>query len=188
MPICLTGMHRSYTSMLARMLIDCGVYMGPPEAFTESNHDNQEGYWEDQRFQSIDQRLLETFGLSWDQVALPREWLQDPRIETLRADARSAIDANNAYQLWGWKDPRSCVTFSFWKDLIPKLSAVVLVRSPVEVARSLMYRRHEILPYDRGVELWAAYYLALQESLGGTPNLVVHSDALLAQPGKELSR
>ncbi len=188
MPICLTGMHRSHTSMLARVLVDLGVYMGPPGSFSDPTEDNQAGYWEDLRFQAINEQLLALFGGKWDRPTLPSNWLSDPRVGKLREEARAVIASNQGHEPWGWKDPRTCLTLAFWADLIDDLKVVVSLRSPVEVARSLLYRRFEILPYDRGVELWGAYYRSLEDALGSIPCLVVHSDSLFADPPAELRR
>lgn len=188
MPICLTGMHRSHTSMLARILFECGVNLGRADDLADPNEDNQAGFWEDLRFQTIDERLLALFGASWDRPELPKDWINDPRLADIRNEARALIATDPPFEPWGWKDPRSCVTLSFWAGLIADLKVVVSLRSPVEVARSLLYRRYESISYPRGIDLWSFYYRALGTSLGRIPSLVVHSDALFAQPAAEIGR
>jgi len=64
MPICIAGMHRSGTSMVARLLRDCGLYLGPEE---ELGFDvrNGEPHWENVRFVELNDEILNRLGGSW---------------------------------------------------------------------------------------------------------------------------
>ena len=44
--ICIAGAHRSGTSMLARLLHACGLYLGPKDALMPPQADNPDGFWE----------------------------------------------------------------------------------------------------------------------------------------------
>jgi hypothetical protein len=50
MPICIAGMHRSGTSMIARLLNLCGLYLGPEAELDAIGFDNKAGFWENPHF------------------------------------------------------------------------------------------------------------------------------------------
>lgn len=78
------------------------------------------------------------------------------------------------------KDPRLCLTFQFWRSLVPTSVPVIPVRNPLEVAFSL-FRRNAI-PVPIGIALWEFYVLsAVQQTHDSNPIMVAHKD-LLHQP------
>ena len=44
--VCVAGAHRSGTSMLARLLHSCGLYLGPDTDLMPGRADNPDGFWE----------------------------------------------------------------------------------------------------------------------------------------------
>ena len=46
MQVLITGMHRSGTSLVARLLAECGCFIGQPEDLMPPKPDNPEGFWE----------------------------------------------------------------------------------------------------------------------------------------------
>lgn len=66
MPICITGMHRSGTSMIARMLNICGVYLGKPDELMPPAADNPDGFWEHLGFRQLNDDILALNGAAWD--------------------------------------------------------------------------------------------------------------------------
>ena len=77
--MCLIGMHRSGTSLAARMLSLLGVSLGAPEGLLPPGPDNPAGYWENKSIQEFDDELLADRGGAWDQppVLVPG-WEQRP--------------------------------------------------------------------------------------------------------------
>ena len=57
--------------------------------------------------------------------------------------------------LWGFKDPRSLFCLEGWREALPQMEAVAIVRHPLEVAASLQAR--DGLPLAEGVVLWERY-------------------------------
>src|SRR5579862_8116620 len=70
MPICVAGMSRSGTSMVTRLLHECGLYLGPESDLLAPSPDNPEGYWEHREFLAINTDLLNHLQGDWD-VAPP---------------------------------------------------------------------------------------------------------------------
>lgn len=187
MPVCIAGMHRSGTSMIARMLNICGLYLGSEEELYPAQPDNPEGFWEHVRFQSINNRLLESLGGAWDRVPeLPEGWEQDPRFERLRREAIELVAEFEGREPWGWKDPRSSITLAFWKSVVPGLQVLVPVRNPIDVAASLTRRGYASQLF--GVELWRAYSDIIERELDERSAIYTHYTTYFGVAREELSR
>ena len=185
MPICIAGMHRAGTSMVARMLEGCGVDLGGPEHFAPPAPDNRDGYWEDLRFVALNDRILEKFQGAWDHPpALPPGWEASPVLEAERRDAAALLRWRA--EPWGWKDPRTSLTIPFWRSLLPTMRVIVCLRNPFEVADSLRARGYTSERF--GLSLWEAYYRAIEETVDGSSALVTHYESFLANPRAELER
>ena len=91
-----------------------------------------------------------------------------------------------ANEPWGWKDPRSCLTLPFWRDLRPDLKVIVCLRNPFEVAVSL--RRRSGTSYTFGIRLWSLYNQRLLDGVDPASALVVHYASVLADPEREIRR
>jgi hypothetical protein len=66
--------------------------------------------------------------------------------EPFAAQARALIEQRAGLELWGWKDPRTCLFLPFWDRLLPEARYVFVYRHPVEVALSLLRRDSEPEP------------------------------------------
>jgi FkbM family methyltransferase len=185
MPICIAGMHRAGTSMVARMLEGCGVDLGGPANFAPPAPDNRDGYWEDLRFVALNDRILEKFQGAWDHPpVLPPGWETSASLDTERRDAEAVLRWRA--EPWGWKDPRNSLTIPFWRSLLPAMRVVICLRNPFEVADSLRARGYTSERF--GLSLWEAYHRALEETVDGSFGLVTHYESFLADPEAELDR
>ena len=185
MPICIAGMHRAGTSMVARMLEGCGVDLGGPEHFAPPAPDNRDGYWEDLRFVALNDRILEKFEGAWDHPpVLAPGWEAMAGLEAERRDAEAILRWRT--EPWGWKDPRNSLTIPFWRRLLPAMRVIVCLRNPLEVADSLRARGYTSERF--GLSLWEAYYRAIEQTVDSSFGLVTHYESFLAEPGAELDR
>jgi hypothetical protein len=186
-PVCITGMHRSGTSLVAGILAASGLYLGPDEQLAEAQADNPDGFFENSRVLEINEAVLAAFGSAWDRpLSMPAGWASDERLNPLFHRASSL-----AYQLakkrgWGFKDPRNCLTLPFWRRVAPGLKVIVCVRSPLEVAASLHERNgfSEIASFA----LWLAYNQAALDNSEGTAVAITHYDTWFESPDRELRR
>ena len=187
LPTCITGMHRSGTSMITRLLNLCGLYLGPLESLLPPKPDNPEGFWELSEITEVNNSLLERFGGSWHQppMLFPQTFEDIADIGPLRAKAAKAIALLAGQEFWGWKDPRASLTLSFWRDLLGDLKVVICLRNPLDVADSLVDRG---TPINYGYHLWGVYYHTLLEQAQGLPCLVTHYDSYFLDPKTELQR
>ncbi len=97
MPICITGMHRSGTSLLGKMLCQCGLFLGRNEDLIPASPDNPDGHWEHRRFVELNDEVLNAWGGGWDCPPPPTALAPGPsgqsaRIDVLRAKARKLAD------------------------------------------------------------------------------------------------
>jgi hypothetical protein len=185
--ICVLGMHRSGTSLIARIVNLLGVSLGPESDIVQAAPDNPRGFWEHPRFRILNDELLARLGVSWDTVAtLPAGWQDDRSLDDLRDQARRAIEMFAGEAMWGWKDPRTCVTLPFWQPLTPPLRYIICLRSVLDVARSLEHR--DALPVQTGARLWVHYTAAAFQSTSGAPRVCVFYEDLLTDPGGQAAR
>jgi hypothetical protein len=185
MPVAIAGMHRAGTSMVARVLRICGLDLGDEQHFAPAAPDNTEGYWEDLRFVSMNDRILDAFDGAWDVApVLPDDWVRDPRLHAIRREAEAL--AATRTEPWGWKDPRTSLTAAFWSDVLPGLRFVVCVRNPLEVAASLRARGYTSQRF--GLRLWEEYHRALDASAAEAPRIVTHYDSYFRDASAEVAR
>jgi GT2 family glycosyltransferase len=182
---CITGAHRSGTSMVARLLHSCGLDLGPESDLMPPAPDNPDGFWENLRFVAINDELLNEFGGAWD---LPPRVTRfaEKRFDALRAKARLLVSAFSRSKMWGWKDPRNSLTLPFWRAIVPKLRTIIVVRNPLEVAYSL--RQRNGVSFHLALSLWGVYN---QHALSVTTpknRIVSHYDSFFDDPHAELLR
>jgi hypothetical protein len=185
MPICIAGMHRAGTSMVARLLEGSGLDLGGPANFAPPAPDNRDGYWEDLRLVALNDRILDRFQGAWDHPPiLPKGWEASAAVEPERRDA-SAL-AQTRSEPWGWKDPRNSLTVPFWRRCSPGSGSIVCLRNPLEVADSLRARGYTSERF--GLALWESYHRAIEENVDSSFGLVTHYESFLADPRAELER
>jgi hypothetical protein len=187
MPVCIAGMHRSGTSMVARLLDACGVHLGVGDDLRTAGPDNPDGYWENAQFVGLNEEILAELGGAWDTPpALEEGWPCRPELTSVRFAATRLIDGLRPREPWGWKDPRNSLTLPFWISLIPDMKIVLCVRDPLEVAWSL--RSRNFLSPLFGLNLWLAYNRAAVAALAPRNLLVTHYESYFHDPVSELGR
>lgn len=187
--VCVIGMHRSGTSLLMRLLNLAGVALGPAGRLAPAAEDNPRGFWEHEGLREINDDLLALFGGTWMILpVLPPDWQRDPRLEPLRERAREVIARDfSGAGLRGFKDPRTSLLTSFWRELLPGRAAwIVAVRNPLEVADSL--KRRNGLPSVLAEDLWCAYTRSALRETRPDERSIVHYERLLEQPVEEVAR
>jgi glycosyltransferase involved in cell wall biosynthesis len=178
------GMHRSGTSALTRCLnllgMDLGSNLLSPEAA------NSKGFWEHADAVSINDALLQSFGMYWHSLApLPEGWLQTAAADTARDEIRALIRRDfSGVPLWGIKDPRMCRLAPLWlevlRDMGISVAAVFVVRSPLDVAASL--ERAHGLSVSSNVFSWMQHLAESETATRGVARTMVEYNRLLADP------
>jgi hypothetical protein len=167
MIIVLTGMHRSGTSMVAGLLHHNGVSMG--SQFRRPLPENPKGFYEEEAFRCFNDKLLEEVGY------FVKDW--NPKFggvltsPSSHSSAMSLIEQfSQTSDVWGWKDPRTCLTLAFWLNVIDALNllretkVIVIERQIRSVAVSLS-KRGNIASLSQGASLCRMYKDHLEKCL-----------------------
>jgi len=158
--LCVTGMHRSGTSMVARIMNLLGVHLGDPSDLVQPADDNPAGFWEHREIVGLNDEVLAVMGGSAAAPpGLPDGWEQSCALDSLRQRGAHVIERLSAgHALAGWKDPRTSLTLPFWRTVAPIEATVLVLRHPLEVIRSLTAR--DSISEDSAARLYVRYNLA----------------------------
>ncbi len=194
------GMHRSGTSMLTRALNLAGLQLGQP--LQEPLPDNPLGYWENSFFVRTNGELLKTlhcdvngFAAREQLMKLPERCrkviVDDQKLAEIRDFLAATFSSSSlgamspGAPVWGWKDPRTVLTWNVWQRLLERLGyadvrPVIFVRHPATAVRSLVRRVQRMpsadLPQHRltehrltemATDIWRGYNQILLESCTG---------------------
>ncbi len=189
-PLIVLGMHRSGTSALAGALEILGVELGEP-LMAPRDGENTRGYFEHLEIYRFHQRLLETLGVSWDDLRTPRFEIGDPLFSEQRAELAGWLRHYFVgAPLWAVKDPRACRFVPLWSAALADLGCtpryLVIIRHPDEVAASL--GRRDRFSRDKSDLLWADHYLAAEAGTRGARRAFINYVELLRAPEAELDR
>ncbi|MBI5825772.1 MAG: glycoside hydrolase family 99-like domain-containing protein [Chloroflexi bacterium] len=183
----IAGMHRSGTSMVARLLNLCGAYLGEEKELIPAAEDNPEGFWENARFHKINEEILASFGGSWDfPPVLETGWETGNNLSQIRPRVNNLIYEFLPHRIWGWKDPRNSLTLPYWKTLFPDLKVVVCLRNPYDVYKSLSRRGYASSAFS--YNLWLRYYQSLLTATDPKSRIVTHFESYFQNPQLELRR
>ena len=144
-PVAIAGMHRSGTSMVAKLLQHAGLYLGADRDLMPPAEENPEGFYEHLGFVQLNDEVLNAAGAGWDCPAAAGIRLEGPGIRHLsRPRPGSGRVRLRSAGAWGWKDPRNSLTIPFWRSALGPLRTIVVIRNPLEVIISL-HRRNGVL-------------------------------------------
>ena len=186
MQLIILGMHRSGTSALAGFFQQSGFYFGPPAQAFPLHDTNEKGFFERMDVVRINDRLLESADASWiAPQRFPSDVQGDFGAMDLQTDATSIIDEMDSHADWFLKDPRLCITLPFWQPLLSDPCYVLVLRHPMDVAKSL-FRRGDC-PIAVGLSLWEKYTRDMYRHTSGRPRMVIWFEDLMKDPWNALS-
>lgn len=179
--LAVVGMHRSGTSALAGVLVRAGAWFGDPALAAGGRPARPLGLVERKDFLALSEPALMALGLGWDNVfGFSRAW-PEPFAQSLREKfRRGALADLLAHEVSVLKDPRLCFVLPLFLPELRRVTGVMIVRNPVEVAMSLAARNG--FPMELGVALWEAYNRQALISLAGVPSIVVQHRELMRRP------
>ena len=176
------GPHRAGTSATTRLLNLLGVDLGRQDQLIGAgNQENLKGFFENRIIMRINDGVLSQQGGTWSHPPpLEPGWQRDPGLNRLRDEAREVLEENfAAATLWGFKDPRVCLTLPFWRDLIGPVSYVVCVRNALEVTGSLV--RRDGLSRAAALEIWTRHVAGAILHSAGERRIFVAFDELFTE-------
>jgi len=188
--VLLCGMHRSGTSMFARYLHETGISMG--DELYEDKSTNPYGHYEDVGFLALQREELARAGDGNDYL-VTRD--VEPS-EGFRQRAQGLIEERrrrHGEEPWGWKDPRSTLFLDLWREELPDMRVVGMLRSPRRVVSSLCARLHgyfSIAKKDLFLRTYTHYNNKLLEHARRHPErtAIVDLERLTDEPEPALGR
>ena len=121
---CITGMHRSGTSLLANWMQEIGVLLDFGHLIP-ATYWNKKGHYEDEDFVNFHQNaLLDRFPKShgW-RVTTPK--FLDFTYQQKRV-AKRFLRSHENLSYWGWKDPRSIFFAKAWLNLSNHIHFIII--------------------------------------------------------------
>jgi len=139
------GMHRSGTSALGGLLHSNGIVMGRDDDFyPPPMKENPKGFYENVRFRRINDRLLKEvqYNVKSFNPEIPEVPItQDEKLRKMMKELIRGYDKE--FDNWGWKDPRTSLTFTSWIDVMAEMEVlsdvrcIIILRPSTEVAISM---------------------------------------------------
>ena len=187
MQVFLLGMHRSGTSAVARVLNMMGCYFGIEDAGIKANEENPKGFWERRDVRQVNDSILRSLQCDWDRVSSFDVSAIDGGDRSVYRDVIGDIVLNlDAHRPWFIKEPRCCLTFDLWRECLEVPISILVVRNPLDVARSLE-RRNGMSP-EVGLALWEAYNVRALNASTGVSRAVVSYEKLMTDPALVVRR
>ncbi len=188
-PVVVTGMHRSGTSLIASFLQALGVNLG--DELIEADANNPHGYFEAKEVVRLHQKMLAQMtradeGGHPDWGWTPSEHLSSEIPEEAAREARSLVAEQAEHPIWGFKDPRASLLLDFWDATLDDARFVFLYRFPWDVADSMqrlgagVFLEHP----DYAFRIWTFYNLRLLDFKRRHPDrvLLASTQEVIAAP------
>lgn len=181
-----SGMHRSGTSAVMRVLHALGVDLGPEERLMGAASSNQFGHFELVPYVDLNDQLLTELGSHWAAPAHTSRAMEALAAGRLGDEATGLATELDMSADSVVKDPRFCLTLPFWRAALEdEIEQVILpIRHPRAVADSIATRNG--LSREYCYELWEWYHDSLLASATGLAIVPVDFDQLLANPNESI--
>lgn len=173
------GMHKSGTTLVSQTLHESGISMG--ERFDADISYDKGNKYEREAVLGLNMCILgaESYGVLGIGAERGRDMNLEQR-ELMRAIIR---DCGARHETWGFKDPRTALTYGLWEQELPPHRIIAIVRDPAEVWPRFRYggKRKYLGNFQYAwdyVNRWYEYNANIQDTLERTTN-----DAILLEYG-----
>ncbi len=178
------GMHKSGTTLIAEVLHHSGISI-VDNTDTDLDYDTGNKY-ERTSTKAINHELLGSDG-SFSLKVLEDKLLhanQDLR----RRMQQLVANLTAAHPDWGFKDPRTCLTYPVWAEALPPHKLIVVYRSPREVWQHYRTSRltHRFSVTLNPLTAWCDYNRLITQYLKSTkaPFIVVNYERFMSEQGE----
>jgi hypothetical protein len=179
------GMHRSGTSVAASLVRRLGVYMG--DRLMPAYESNPLGHFEALEFVELNDQILVHCGGSWNDPPKLNELLGSRR-RFARQIRNLVRERNSHHAIWGWKDPRTVLTFDHYVPYLVSPRLMVCSRSCEAVSHSLAERDRSGVAANQALCLEYEKRLMRLLSKYPFPRIFIDYDRLRSDPVAEVSR
>jgi hypothetical protein len=176
------GMSRSGTSAVTAMFAAAGFHVGPQSELMGPSEANRLGFFERLDIWRLNEEILSELGGTWfDPPTLRAQQLARASVQPLIDRRFAAVVEEAGGAPVAIKDPRIGVLFDLWGGVIrEQLHPVLVIRDPVEIARSLAQR--DQTPTAFGLAAWEIHMSSLLRHLQGRVVTVARYPELLCDP------
>jgi len=123
------GMHKSGTTLVSQILHNSGISMG--EHFDDDVSYDKGNKHEREAVLALNLEILGTESYGVLGIGAERgRTMSDGQRESMRGIIR---DCESRHDAWGFKDPRSALTYQLWEEELPEHKIVAIVRDPAEI-------------------------------------------------------
>lgn len=171
----ISGMHRSGTSIVARLMYEVGANLGDPKTFYRPDKWNPDGYFEQPEFHAINMPIINGVFGKLSYFSLPST---DRIIRRSARFAESISTVSDKYKGKVVKEVRFCLTLPAWQKYGAHFDRILIcLREPLEVAMSVHKRQRVSLKI--GYKLWRLHNERLLENAGDIPLWFINYHNLL---------
>ncbi len=171
----LTGMHRSGTSLVARLFLEAGADLGDTNSFYRPDRWNPGGYFEQPEIHAINMPLING---PWGKFTYFRLPSTQKIIARARRRSRQIAHTAARYEAGLVKDTRFCLTLPAWLACGAAVDRIVIcLRHPGAIAASL--RRRNFAPAAFAYRLWQAHLERLIEHSSGLSRWFVRYERIV---------
>lgn len=161
------GMHKSGTTLVSQILHHSGIAM--VETADESVGYDQGNQWEREATKAVNHALLGSEGRYSLEARRRGEPAAPHQLDRMR---RIVTDCDAIHADWGFKDPRTCLTYREWALVLPEHQITVVYRRPEEAwahywASTTGRRRLKV--FREFLPCWCEYNAAILDTLRTTP-------------------
>lgn len=163
----ISGMHRSGTSLIARLFYEAGADLGDSKQFYRPDRWNPDGYFEQPDIHAINIPLINGPWWKFAYFRLPSNKTISKRGKSFANQINKTCDR---YQSKIVKETRFCLTLPAWLKYgaggqIDKI--IVCLREPIQVASSI--RKRNFIPTKYALNLWYVHNKRLLENTREIP-------------------
>lgn len=160
------SMHRSGSSLTANILEELGVNMGRSQMLPDET--GQKGGFENKFIKNLNKDIIRSAGGKWFNPPLEKEILKQK--EKFKSKIKRTLRME-AYPVWGFKDPRTCLTLPLFLPYLKNPIFIICRRDINEVADSLKKRNN--LPKEKGLKIAKTYNKRIDKFLSENNNFPV---------------
>lgn len=161
------GMHKSGTTLISKTLHESGINMG--------DFDADVGYDEGNKYERMETLITNISLLNIQYKALSiyvtRAVENEKEVSQLLITyiKRLITELNRKHIDWGFKDPRTCLTYNIWQKYLPKHKIIVVIRSPLEII-SHYQKKFSLLTINKTWRVSKTWYIYNKQILAYLKN------------------
>lgn len=162
------GMHKSGTTLISQMLHYSGIPM--VDEVDEATSYDRGNQWERESTKALNHQLLGSNGLFSLLASTPAAGSAAQDVRRQMAELVSRY--NSSHQDWGFKDPRSTLSYQEWLPVMPEHRVIAIYRRPEEVWshywNSSTQVRRRLMVFRRCIACWCEYNMQIIKAIQAT--------------------